>query len=115
MKKLITILAILFSTTCFAQTIPAYSENEHFRLEYQGYTTYNNIGYVVGIANFTDTEMDVLITWDGGCQLVHLLPFQYNVFWIAGPYVQNSKIRARVVSNGGICPLMVKVTGNYYF
>lgn len=115
MKKLIIIIAVLHTTTSFAQTIPSSCENDDFRLEYQGYTTYNSIGYVIGVANFTDTEMDVMITWEGGIQVVHLLPFQYNVFWFPGAYVQNSRIRARVISNVGIAPLTVRVAGNYYF
>jgi hypothetical protein len=115
MKKLITILAVVFSTTCFAQTIPASQENEYFRLDYLGYTTYLDIGYVVGIENYTAEEVDVIITWATGTQVVHLPPFYYEVYWIWGPYVQNSKIRARVVSPNGIPGLQVKVTGNYYF
>ena len=115
MKKLITILAVVFSTTCFAQTIPSASENNDFRLEYKGYTTYCNIGYIVGLVNYTDTDMDILVTWANGSQLVHLPAFYYDVFWFPGAYVENSKIRARVVSNGGTPPLAVKVLGNYYF
>jgi len=115
MKKLITILAVLFTTTCVAQTIPSADENDHFRLEYQGYTTYNCIGYIVGVANFTDECLDIMITWDGGSQVVHLPPFCYNVFWFPGEYAQNSRIRARVISRGGMSTLSVKVLGNYYF
>ena len=114
MKKLITVLAVVFSTTCFAQTIPSSIENDYFRLEYKGYTGYCGIGYVVGVANYTAQDIDVLITWDNGSEVVHLPPYYYDVYWFWGTYVQNSKIRARVISQNGIPPLQVKVMGNYF-
>jgi hypothetical protein len=117
MKKLITVLAVVFSTTCFAQTIPSASENKYFRLEYKGYTGYCGIGYIVGVENYMDQEMDILITWGNGSQVVHLLPYDYEVYWFWGAYVENSKIKARVLSaddNGaGIPCLHVKVMGSY--
>ena len=115
MKKLITVLAVVFSTTSFAQTIPSSSENDYFRLEYKGYTTYCNIGYVVGVENYTAEEMDILITWDNGSQVVHLSPYYYEVYWFWGAYAQNSNIKARIISHNGIPKLQVKVMGNYYF
>ena len=119
MKKLITVLAIVFSTNCFAQTIPSASENDYFRLEYHGYTGYCGIGYIVGVANYTDQEMDILITWENGSQVIHLAPYEYEVYWFWGDYVVNSKIKARPLtsndSGGGIPCLRVKVEGNYFF
>ena len=114
MKKLILVLAVVFSTTCFAQTIPASSENEYMSLEYHGYTGYCNIGYIVGVVNNTDQEMDILITWANGFQLVHLLPNDYEVFWFWGDYVENSKIKVKPIAPIGIPSLSVKVTCNYY-
>src|SRR5258705_13968399 len=107
MKKLITVLAVVFSTTCFAQTIPSSSENKFFRLDYNGYTGYCGIGYVVGVENYTAEEMDILITWENGSEIVHLAPYEYEVYWFWGAYVENSKIKAKVLSandNGGIIP-----------
>lgn len=115
MKKLITVLALVFSTTCFAQTIPSSSQNDYISLEYHGYTGYCNIGYIVGIVNNTDREMDILITWENGLQLVHLAPHDNQVFWFWGNYVENSKIKARVILPLGIPPISVKVMGNYFF
>jgi hypothetical protein len=115
MKKLFTIFALVFTTACFAQTIPATNENESLRLEYKGYTTYCNIGYVVGVENYTDSDMDILITWDNGSQIVHVPALGYQVFWFWGEYTENSKIKARVLTQKDISCLQVKVTGNYYF
>ena len=117
MKKLILVLAVAFSTTCFAQTIPASSENDYFRLEYKGYTGYCCIGYIVGVENYTDLEMDVLIKWANGSEVVHLAPHDYEVYWFWGGYVENSKIKARVLSANddgtGIPCLRVNVMGTY--
>ena len=119
MKKLIAVLAVVFSTTCFAQTIPSSSENKYFRLDYHGYTGYCGIGYVVGVENYTDQEMDILITWENGSEVVHLLPHDYEVYWFWEAYVENSKIKAKVLApndGGSAIPcLKVKVMGNYYF
>ncbi|HMK26099.1 MAG TPA: hypothetical protein VK483_08725 [Chitinophagaceae bacterium] len=119
MKKLITVLAIVFSTTSFAQTIPSASENDYLRLEYHGYTGYCGIGYIVGVQNYTDQEMDILITWENGSQVIHLAPHEYEVYWCWGQYVENSKIKARVLATDdggtGIPCLKVKVMGSYYF
>ena len=93
MKKLIAVLAVVFSTTCFAQTIPSSSENKYFRLDYHGYTGYCGIGYVVGVENYTDQEMDILITWENGSEVVHLLPHDYEVYWFWAPMLKIQKLR----------------------
>lgn len=121
MKKSIAVLAIVlttavFSNKCIGQTIPDAAENEHFRLEYNGYTSYCNIGYIVGIQNYTAEPLYIVITWAVGAQLVQIPPYSYEVFWLPGEYVMNSRIKARAFSmTTNIPSLTVRVTGNYYF
>lgn len=103
MKKLLLILVtVLTYTLASAQQS---KENKYLAVSYYGY--YNG-NYVINVSNFTDTQLTILIEWDGGSMIDYIAQYQL-AFSLPAIYRSHSNIKVTVVDPVKNSVLTIKI------